>query len=89
MRQVLNKYESEASFQCNRVAKARWNVATGSNNNNTNHEVLAKALAEKNEFDKQHYTKHFNGLNHSDYIDENIQRQVLYLSQPGTNTLDE
>lgn len=88
VRQLLNRYEAEATAQCNRLQKAEWGVATDLNNN-TKHEILSRAVVENAQFSKDQYARHFSNLKPNDYIDERIQRQVARLNKLGTSVLDE
>lgn len=88
IRQLLENHETAASDQCNKLVKAEWDVNTDVNNK-TKQEILTQKIAENAQFEKQQYNAHFKELNHSDFIDERIQRQIMYLSKLGISTLDE
>lgn len=88
VRQLLSRYEVDATAQCNKLQKAEWGVVTDLNNN-TKHEILTKTVLENAKFSKDQYERNFRQLKASDYIDERIRRQISNLNKLGTDALDE
>lgn len=88
VRQILEQHNVVASDQCTKLVTAEWNVETDINNK-TKQELLAQAVAENARFTKEQFDTHFRNLSQISFVDEKIQRQVLYLSKLGVDILDE
>lgn len=88
VREVLAKYNEEATVQCHRVRIADWDKTTDLNNR-TKEEIYAKAVAENAQFTKNQIDAHFRGLNTNGFTDERIKRQIKHISNLGANALNE
>lgn len=88
MRQTLAKHNVVASKECNKLVEAEWAVNTDIKNE-TKHKLYAAALNSNAKFNQKQYKLHFKGVNHSDFVDEKIQRQIMYLTNLGISALGE
>lgn len=88
VRQELERYNVLASQYCRRRALAEWDVITDINNIDK-HEIFKQATAENAQFLKDQYKEHYRNLNISDYPDEKIRRQIIYIRTLGLNALNE
>lgn len=87
MRPILAEYNDAAAKQCNKLQLANWAKATDINNAEKS-ETYAKAVAEHAEFVREQHQK-FEGLNVSDFNDEQIQRQIKIITKIGKYALNE
>lgn len=88
LRPILAEYNDNAAKQCNKLQLAAWAKITDVNNAEKN-KAHAEAVEEHAKFIKSQYEKHFQGLNPSDYDDEQIQRQIRIIKNIGTNALND
>jgi peptidyl-dipeptidase A len=88
MSDVLDKYEEEASVQCNKMVKAEWAVATDTESE-AKQEALAAAVLEYANFSRTTYDVNFKDVKPADYTNELVQRQLKYLVHLGRDALDE
>lgn len=87
MREVLVQYNLEASEFCNRRQNAEWNAITDLESAEKE-DVYSEAIRESAEFAKAQYAAYFDGINHEEFVDVSLQRQLRYLSKLGTDILD-
>lgn len=88
MRQTLAKHNVVATKECTKLMQAEWGVVTDIQNE-TKHKLYEEALNANAKFKQEQYRLHFKGQNHSSYTDENIQRQLMYLTNLGISALSE
>lgn len=87
MRQILVEHNEVASKECNKLVEAEWGVVTDIKND-TKHKLYEQALNANAKFAQEQYRLHFEGQNHSAYVDEKIQRQLMYLTKLGISALN-
>lgn len=87
MRRILAEYNDIAAIQCNKLNLADWAKTTDVNNEEKG-KAYAKAVEEHAEFVRDQHKNHFQGLNPSDFHDEQIQRQLRIIKNIGTNALN-
>lgn len=87
-RQKLVQYNVVASTECRKLNLAKWATITDVNNVEKS-DAYSKAVSEYAQFIKAQYNEHFRGRKPNDFIDEKIQRQILYLTNLDTNALNE
>lgn len=88
VRDVLAKYNDEATIQCHRVQISDWDQTTDLKNQ-TKQDIHAKAVAERALFTKDQIDKHFRALNPDEFSDERIRRQIKSITNLGSNALNE
>lgn len=88
VRQILAKYNVDATKQCTKLQLADWDKTTDLNNA-TKQQIYQKAVAENAAFAKQQYQLHFSHYNADDFSDENVRRQVTLLKRLGKDALNE
>lgn len=88
VRQKLEQYDKKASELNHKLRLAEYAHATDSNNK-TKESLFSQALREIAKFRKDQYEIHFKAVKPNDFIDEKIQRQILYVTNLETDILDD
>lgn len=88
VRQKLEQYDKKASALNHKIMLAAYDHATDSNNK-TKESLHFQAIRENAKFRKEQYEIHFKAMKPNDFIDEKIQRQILYLTNLNTDILDD
>lgn len=88
MRPILAEYNKNAAIQCNKLKLADWAKTTDVNNVEKSR-AYAKAVEEHAKFVKEQHKQHFQGLDPSDFSDEQIQRQIKIITNIGKFALNE
>lgn len=85
---VLQNYDKESSDMLNQLVHAEWNVATDVTNEEKQKELEEMTLKNAN-FSKEQHKEHFTDINLIDYENEDIKRQLKYLTNLGIDILSE
>lgn len=88
VRKNLARYNKEAAIMENKLKLADWDQITDLNNK-TKEEYYSKIVAENAKFSKQQYELYFHDLKPDDFTDEKLRRQILYVTNLGTDALNE
>lgn len=88
VRQLLIKYNENASKQCTKLQLADWDKTTDLENK-TKQQVYQEAVTENAAFMKEQYKRHFSNYNADDFPDESVRRQIKILKDLGKDALDE
>lgn len=88
VRQLLVKYDQEASKQCTKLQLADWDKTTDLNNE-TKLQIYQRAVSENAAFTKEQHKLHFGHYNADDFADEKVRRQIQILKNLGREALDE
>lgn len=88
VRDILAKYNEEASIQNNKLQLATWNKTTDLKNE-TKQEIYVKTVSESAKFTKDQIELHFRNLNPEEFTDERIKRQIKFITNLEINALNE
>lgn len=88
VRQILKKYNEDATAHCTKLQLADWGKTTDLNNA-TKLQIYQQAVTENAAFMKQEYKLYFSQYNPDDFSDEKVRRQVKILKDLGTDVLEE
>lgn len=88
VRQLLIKYNENASKQCTKLQLADWDKSTDLKNE-TKLQIYQRAVSENAAFTKEQYKLHFSHYNADDFSDEKVRRQIKILKNLGREALDE
>lgn len=88
VRDILAKYNEEASIQNNKLQLATWDKTTDLKNE-TKQDIYVKTVSESAKFTKDQIELHFRNLNPEEFTDERIKRQIKSITNLGTNALNE
>lgn len=85
---LLDRYEVEATAQCNKLVKAEWDVATDTESK-PKQDAYTAAVIENAKFSKDYFNTQFKDLKPADYTNEAVARQLKFLTKLGRDILDE
>lgn len=88
VRQLLIKYNEDATKQCTKLQFADWDKTTDLKNE-TKQQIYQNAVAENAAFTKEQYKLHFSHYSVDDFADENVRRQIKIIKDMGKDALDE
>uniref|UniRef100_A0A7G3ADB7 Angiotensin-converting enzyme n=1 Tax=Lutzomyia longipalpis TaxID=7200 RepID=A0A7G3ADB7_LUTLO len=88
MQETLREYNVLAAEEAAKMVHASWDVSTNIGNTAIQ-EQYNQAVLQNAQFHKEKYEEIFSGLNPEDYTDEDVRRQLLYLTKLGISILPE
>lgn len=88
VREILVKYNEEATVQCNRLQIADWDKTTDLKNQ-TKQDIYTKTVALNAKFTKEQIDTHFRGLDLNEFTDERVKRQIKLITNLQKDALNE
>lgn len=79
-RQLLEDYNKNATIECRKLRLSEWDKITDLNNR-TKNDAYEEAIKENAKFIKEKYQIYFDGLKPTNFTDEKLKRQIMYLTK--------